>query len=169
MSATFSTLIKSSNSTEYQTPLDFFIKLHTIFNFKIDAATTIKNPLGMDIFYTKIDDGLSCDWNGNTFINPPFGAGVLKWINKMKYEAQKHIDKVYVMLLPARVETKWFQDHIYGSELSDVYLIKGRLCFVNPILNKKKQPHIMGSMLWILNASRDEIEDLQDAIPGVLM
>lgn len=174
MSNTFSTLTKSHNSAEYQTPIDFFDKLNKIFDFKCDPCTTEENNLQVEYFFTKDEDGLTSPWPDNTFINPPFGrqVGIIKWINKMKYEAKTHPQYVYVMLLPARVETSWFQDHIYNKwfgPCNDIYFVKGRLKFVNPELNSKKNPHIMGSMLWIMNASDEQTEKVTDTIPGVWM
>jgi len=50
-----------------------------------------------------------------------------------------------------------------------MYLLKGRLKFVNPVLNGKKEPAIIGSMLWIRNASMEELNKLKETIPGRLI
>lgn len=56
----FSTLTKSHNSTEYQTPKDFFDKLNNIFHFQLDPCTTIDNSLKLPYTITKEKDGLIC-------------------------------------------------------------------------------------------------------------
>lgn len=170
----FSKLSKSSKSTEYGTPIEFFKQLNKIFEFKLDPCTTKDNPLGTKVYYTKddiIDNGISAPWNYNTFINPPFGKDVKNWILKMNDEARVYGTNVYVMLLPARTDTKWFQELIMTRcrEGGRIYFIKGRLKFVNPVLNGKSEPHIIGSMLWIKNASDEDIARLLGTIPGILI
>jgi hypothetical protein len=80
------------------------------------------------------------------------------------------------MLLPARVECNWFQENIFGhrEEVNAIYVLKGRLRFVNPLLNKKMDPHIIGSLLWILsgndrNIDWDQIVDLKTHLPGIFI
>ena len=163
----FSKLSKSSKSTEYGTPKELFDKLNSIFKFEYDAATTEDNPLGTEWFSTVRTNGLVLRWCWNTFINPPFGRGIDKWINKMNEESV-NFNKVYVMLLPSRTDTKWFQDLIWKKG-STIYFLKGRLKFVNPVLNGKSEPHIIGSMLWIRNAIYEHKQQLSKNIPGVMV
>lgn len=171
MSEQFSKLSKSSKSTEYGTPKDLFDKLNKIFNFKLDPCTTKDNPLGTEHFYTKYEDGLTFDWDDNTFINPPFGRGISRWLYKMYSEATINEDKKYVMLLPARTDTKWFQEMIMTTFRDDsvIYFLKGRLKFVNPVLNGKSEPHIIGSMLWIMNSNKKELYELKESVQGILL
>lgn len=168
----FSKLSKSSKSSEYGTPIELYQKLNKIFNFQLDPATTEDNPLGTGIYFTKEHDGLSYPWNRNVFCNPPFGSGIKQWINKMDKEADDYNQQyVYVMLLPARTDTKWFQDSIMERSRNNcgVYFLKGRLKFVNPNLNSKSEPHIIGSMLWIKNYNWDQIDELSQTIPGIFI
>ena len=173
MSNQFSKLSKSSKSSEYGTPIELYQKLNKIFNFQLDPATTEDNPLGTGIYFTKEHDGLSYPWNRNTFINPPFGKGVNEWIKKMNKESSDYNrEYVYVMLLPARTETSYFQDLIMNqkdSDFSRIYLLRGRLKFINPELNGKNEPHIIGSLLWIRNSSESQINDLRHNINGTML
>ena len=168
MSNQFSKLSKSSKSSEYGTPIELYQKLNKIFNFGLDPCTTEDNPLGTGIYFTKEHDGLSYPWNYNTFINPPFGKGVSEWIKKMNKESSDYNRTYqYVMLLPARTDTIYTNNIWYSSEDTIIHFIKGRLKFVNPHLNAKSEPHIIGSMLWIRNASDEQIEQLNQLIPGI--
>jgi len=171
MSKQFSKLSKSSNSTDYGTPKDLYDKLNKIFHFTLDPCTTDDNPLRTEKYITENYDGLKAVWDDNTFINPPFGKGIDVWLYKMYSQACIHDTKKYVMLLPARTDTKWFQEMIMTNfrENSVIYLLKGRLKFVNPHLNGKSEPHIIGSMLWIMNANRKELYKLQDSVKGILL
>ena len=169
----FSKLSKSSKSTDYQTPKDLYDKLDKIFNFKLDPCTTSENPLQAPKYFTKLNDGLKQDWDCNTFINPPFGKGVTDWITKMKVESQKYDHNyAYIMLLPSRTDTRWFQNLIMAdvnNVWSCIYLLAGRLKFVNPDLNSKSEPHIIGSMLWIKNSTLSQRKDLMRSINGVML
>lgn len=167
----FSTVSKSSKSTEYGTPIEFFTKLNNIFHFKLDPCTTEDNPLGTEKYITSYYNGLTVPWDENTYVNPPFGKGISRWLYHMYSQATIHEDKKYVMLLPARTDTKWFQEQIMTTYKDDsvIYFLKGRLKFVNPVLNGKSEPHIIGSMLWIMNSNDKDLYELKQAIPGILL
>jgi len=173
-SSDFSRLSKSSKSINYLTPKPFFDKLNSIFHFKCDPAADCNNNLGLDYFFTEDNDGLSQKWLHNSFINPPFGKGIDDWILKMQMECAANFQNIYVMLLPARTDTRWFQDLIWNDKeiecgrIAVIHFIKGRLKFVNPDLNPKQQSHITGSMLWILGSySVKQIQELNMKIPGI--
>lgn len=58
-------------------------------------------------------------------MNPPYGREVGKWVKKAHEEAQK--GATVVALLPARTDTRWFHDYIYGNH--EVRFIRGRIKF----------------------------------------
>ena len=60
------------------------------------------------------------------FCNPPYGREIGKWVEKSYIESQKPNTTV-VMLIPARTDTKWFHDYIYGK--AEIRFVKGRLKF----------------------------------------
>ena len=60
------------------------------------------------------------------FCNPPYGRGIGDWVKK-SYEESKQPETVVVMLLPARTDTRWFHDYIYGK--AEIRFVKGRLRF----------------------------------------
>jgi site-specific DNA-methyltransferase (adenine-specific) len=79
-------------------------------------------------FYTPTIDGLSQSWeHERVFCNPPYGHEIAKWVNKCYEESKKA--EIILALLPARTDTKWFHDYIYGK--SEITFIKGRLKFGN--------------------------------------
>jgi phage N-6-adenine-methyltransferase len=167
----FSEISKSHRSIEYQTPRDFFAPLNWVFKFKLDPCTTKENNLKLQYFYTEFENGLIQPWQCNTYVNPPFGRNVDKWIAKMQKEYDENRDCYYVMLLPARTDTIWFQDLIWNNCQFDdqfIHFVKGRLKFKNDQYNPKNQPHNIGSMLWILgNLHMEKRQDLNNAIKGI--
>jgi len=166
------TTIGERKSSEYGTPLDFYLKLDEVFNFVLDPCAFPDNRLHVPKFYTKQDDGLIRRWIWNTFINPPFGTkkgeNIRAWIQKMKKESELSPYYHYVMLLPLRIESRWFQEEILDDYDGLIYAIKGRLVFFNSEKNKNNNPHPIGTVLYIRsnNFTTDMAYRLKELIPG---
>lgn len=134
----------SSNTPEWATPQSFFDELNREFSFTLDPCSTHENAK-CEKHYTKEDDGLSKNWGGEVvFCNPPYGRELPKWVKKC-YEEGRRAD--VVMLIPARTDTRWFHDYIYGK--AEIRFIKGRLKFGNA-----KQSAPFPSMLVIYRSSQ---------------
>ncbi|WP_314881371.1 DNA N-6-adenine-methyltransferase [Filifactor alocis] len=106
----------SSKKMDWETPPKLFTKIDNIFNFTLDAAANKFNRK-CDNFYTVETDGLQRGWkqnNGAVWCNPPYGREISKWVEKAYLESISH-DTTIVMLLPARTDTKYFHDYIYGK------------------------------------------------------
>ena len=73
-----------------------------------------------------IEDGLSIDWKPLTYVNPPY-SNIRGFIEKALLEIEKGNTYLAIFLVPARVDTKWFQELIYGKHAYK--FIKGRLKF----------------------------------------
>ena len=118
----------SSKKTDWCTPQYFFEKLNAEFNFVLDAAATDKSAKCKK-YYTPQSDGLTQSWDcgGSVFCNPPYGRDIGKWVRKAYEEAQKGITAV--LLIPARTDTSYFHDYIYGK--SEIRFIRGRLKFTD--------------------------------------
>ena len=117
----------SSKTGEWATPQEFFDKLNWRFGpFDLDPCAHASNTKCAN-FFTEAEDGLSKNWEGFTsFVNPPYGRGIEKWIQKAYEESRKEDTKV-VMLIPARTDTKYW--HQYVMRADEVYFVKGRLKF----------------------------------------
>ena len=117
----------SSATGNWATPQDFFDKLSWRFGpFDLDPCASTHNTKCAN-FFTKAENGLEKDWEGFTcFVNPPYGRGIDKWIEKGYNEAMKSETKV-VMLIPARTDTKYW--HKYVMKASEIHFVKGRLKF----------------------------------------
>ena len=117
----------SSKTDNWATPQDFFDNLNEEFHFTLDPCANEENHK-CDLFYTKEQDGLTKDWGGHVvFCNPPYGrVDTGLWVKKCAKEAS-HC-KAVVMLIPARTDTKWFHQYIYGKA-KEIRFVKGRLKF----------------------------------------
>ena len=117
----------SSKTGEWATPQEFFDKLNWRFGpFDLDPCAGPTNTKCAN-FFTEAEDGLSKSWIGFTsFINPPYGRGIDKWIKKA-YQDSRNEETRIVMLIPARTDTKYWHDYVMKAD--EVYFVKGRLKF----------------------------------------
>lgn len=117
----------SSATDMWATPQSFFDELNNEFHFTLDPCATKANAK-CNKFYTIDEDGLQQDWKGEVvFCNPPYGKMISSWVRKCSQESKKPNTTV-VALLPARTDTRYFHDYIYGKA-KEIRFIKGRLKF----------------------------------------
>ena len=122
-------LMFSSKSNEWDTPQDFYDKLNKEFEFNLDPCSTHDNAK-CEKHFTQKEDGLLQDWGGHiVFMNPPYGRNINKWVQKA-YEESKKPDITVVCLIPARTDTSYWHDYIFGKA-ADIRFIRGRLKFGN--------------------------------------
>lgn len=119
-----SAVFYSSKTDMWATPQDFFDALDAEFHFTLDACA-VKENAKCEAYYTPEQDGLDQPWTGRVWCNPPYGRNVGQWVKKGHDTASG--GGFVVMLLPARTDTRWFHDYIYGK--TEVRFIKGRLKF----------------------------------------
>ena len=118
----------SSRTDEWSTPQNVFEELNKEFHFNLDPCAT-KDNAKCRKFFTKAQDGLKQNWQGyNVFCNPPYGRKIKEWVRKAYEESLKPKTTV-VMLIPARTDTSYFHDYIYGK--AEIRFIRGRLKFGN--------------------------------------
>src|SRR3990167_10443960 len=102
-----------SQRGNWKTPNELYRELDDEFHFTFDPCPT--NPTF---------DGLSIHWRGNVYINPPYGRGINRWIQKSIDEIVHGCAKVCVMLLPSRTDTKWFHEL---CSVGEIRFIRGRI------------------------------------------
>src|SRR2546429_9638802 len=99
----------------------------------LDPCTEPGNPVGADVFYTIVDDGLAQPWRGPgwlpaCWVNPPYGRArepsVLRCIDAGA-AGQRGI-----LLMPAHTDTRIF--HPALSTATALAFIKGRVKFRAP-------------------------------------
>lgn len=115
----------SSKTDEWATPQEFYDALNAEFGFTLDPCASDTNHK-CEKYYTKEQNGLAQDWGTETvFCNPPYGRTIGDWVAKSSEAAEN--GALVVMLVPARTDTRWFHDYIYGK--AGIRFIKGRLKF----------------------------------------
>ena len=116
----------SSKTNEWSTPQDFFDELDKEFNFTLDPCATSENAK-CNKYFTVEDDGLKQDWSKDTvFMNPPYGREIKYWVQKAYEESLK--GATVVCLIPARTDTAYWHDYIFGKA-DDIRFLRGRLKF----------------------------------------
>ena len=93
----------SSKTDLWYTPEDFFKKYDDKYKFEIDVCATDYNAK-CDKYFTEEIDGLSQEWTGICWMNPPHGRTIGKWMKKA-YDSSLSGSTV-VCLVPARTDTK---------------------------------------------------------------
>lgn len=118
----------SSKDNSWGTPQYLFDELNKEFEFTLDPCAN-DNNFKCKKYYTKEDDGLNKNWIAETvFCNPPYGREIKKWVKKC-YEESRDSDTTVVMLIPARTDTSYFHEYIYGK--AEIRFIRGRLKFTD--------------------------------------
>lgn len=102
---------------EWLTPPEI---LATLGSFDLDPCSPINRPWATaGMHFTIEDDGLSKEWCGRVWCNPPFGREAVKWLRKMASHGNG------IALIPARTETAMFYECVWGAA-NAVLFIKGR-------------------------------------------
>lgn len=142
-------LMFSSKTDLWATPQAFFDELNKEFDFNLDPCALPDNAK-CQTYFTPNDDGLSISWfdyvtaQGNSpvvFMNPPYGDAIKFWIEKAYHESK--VGCTVVGLLPARTDTRYFHEYIYGK--AEIRFVKGRLKFGN---SKQSAPFPSMIVVW---------------------
>ena len=106
------------------TPPELLAKLG---KFDLDPCAPLDRPWDTATnHFTIDDDGLKQDWQGRVWLNPPYGRGMERWLEKLANHAGGGLALVF-----ARTETKTFFDTVWGRA-DAILFIKGRIRFHLP-------------------------------------
>ena len=144
----------SSKKMDYCTPQAFFDALNREFHFPLDAAPTANcancPPYSPPEPPWLKRPGTVGGGGGAVFCNPPYGREVGKWVRKAYEEAQG--GATVVLLIPARTDTTYFHDYIYGK--AEIRFIRGRLRFTDEEGNAYA-PAPFPSMVVVYNGEKE--------------
>ena len=115
----------SSKTDLWATPQDFFDRYNAQYNFELDVCASAENAK-CQRYFTIENDGLSQDWHGVCWMNPPYGREIYNWMKKA-YESSLN-GAIVVCLVPARTDTKWWHEYAMKGHIE---FIRGRLKFGN--------------------------------------
>lgn len=113
-----------SGNTAWETPQELFDDLNDIFQFETDVCASEDNTKCVK-YFSEEDDAFQQEWTGTCWVNPPYGQGISKWVNKA-YRSSIENGATVVCLLPARTDTRWFET-VWKAPF--IIFVKGRLKF----------------------------------------
>lgn len=126
-------VLGSSTTDDWATAPSEFAKLDKEFHFTLDACADIINHKCKN-FFTIQQDALKQRWSPHTvYINPPFSKNY-DFVKKAHDEA--NLGALCVMLIPARVNARWFHDFVWDDRLHyvrpgvELRFIRGRIPYV---------------------------------------
>jgi DNA N-6-adenine-methyltransferase (Dam) len=84
-----------------------------------------------ELFFTPEDDGLTREWHGNVFLNPPYHRELCPaFVDKLLAELQAERVAEAIMLTNNSTDTEWFQKAAEAANA--VCLTHGRIAFTTP-------------------------------------
>lgn len=90
--------------------------------FDLDPCASLHQPWQTAArCYTVHDDGLAQVWSGHVWLNPPYGALIAQWMDRLA----DHGDGIALVF--ARTDTRWFQR--VGARASAMLFLAGRIRF----------------------------------------
>lgn len=117
-----------SGSNEWYTPAHIVqLSVKMLGGIDLDPCSNSKeNPnVPAARHFVQADDGLSQNWSGKVFLNPPFGREIKEWVLKLHRHAQAGEVSEGLALLPSRTDTEWFA----VLKTYPRCFLKGRICY----------------------------------------
>jgi site-specific DNA-methyltransferase (adenine-specific) len=141
----------------WETPPALFDKVEAAVGpFDLDPCSPDKpGSVRTKIRFTAADDGLSREWRGRVFVNPPYGRELRQWVAKAALSAEQ--GALVVALIPARTDTHWWHDFIAWK--ATIFFLRGRLAFGD---GTQSAPFPSAITVW--GADPDHIARLAEAL-----
>lgn len=109
--------LMSSASHEWYTPVEYLDAVRAVLgDIDLDpASSTLANErVGARRYFTRADDGLTHDWPGRVFLNPPYGrddgadSNQERWSHRLIDQYRRGITSAAVLLVNATPSNKWW-------------------------------------------------------------
>lgn len=98
--------------------------------FDLDPCSPVVRPWDTAaIHYNLNDDGLSKEWTGRVWLNPPYSKEAEKWLKKLAYHGNG------TALIFARTETAAFFREVWNKATA-VLFVEGRIYFYDVLGNR---------------------------------
>ena len=141
-------------SDRWSTPDGIFKMLDMEFGFTMDVCAEKWNAK-CNRYLTPEIDGLSVEWYGVCWMNPPYGREIGKWIQKAHEESARGAE--VVCLVPARTETEWW--HKYCMRAHEIRFVRKRIHFEDPD-GRSGRPRF-GSAIVVFNGIKSGMAKLR--------
>lgn len=123
-----------TGENEWYTPADHLERARLVLGgIDLDPASSEQANVEVDAaeFFTIEDDGLSKEWAGRVWLNPPYAQpAIADFANKMVAEAESGRIVAAIVLTHNYTYTAWFQK--LAGAASAICFTRGRIRFVSP-------------------------------------
>lgn len=120
----------TSDKSNWGTPQWIIDAVNKEFPLDLDVCADDQNHKA-DRYFTEYYSGLDQVWEGNCWMNPPYGRAIGKWCRKAQESSELawHNQKqcTVIALLPARTDTKWWHDYVMNAAY--IFFLEGRIIF----------------------------------------
>ena len=131
------------NTDCWYTPPDIVeLVLETLGWIDLDPCADNHKHLPAKAHYTEADDGLTREWPGKVFMNPPYSSPS-KWVAKLQAEFDSGRVTEAIALVPAATDTKWLSPLLNTQAIC---FWKGRIKFLDTDYQPKlpaRQSHVL--------------------------
>jgi phage N-6-adenine-methyltransferase len=131
------------NSDCWNTPPNIIeLVVKVLGQIDLDPCADEGRKIPAKVHYTAMDDGLSQEWQGGVFMNPPYSCpGV--WMAKLLQELESGRVKSAIALVSAATDTNWLSPVL---DMQPVCFWKGRIKFLDKTYqpkNSARQSHVL--------------------------
>lgn len=123
----------NSGVNEWYTPPEYIEAARDVIGtIDLDPASSeiANQSVRATTFYSADDDGLSFDWRGKVWMNPPYASELIgRFAAKFARHVQQGDITAGIVLVNNATETVWFSDLV--SVASAIVFTKGRIKFLN--------------------------------------
>ena len=125
---------QGTGENEWFTPAEYIERARTVLGgIDLDPAThdAAQEVVKAEKYFTKEDDGLSLDWHGRVWLNPPYAQPLIaQFVSKMVAERLASHVTAAIMLTHNYTDTEWF--HEAATTADAICFTRGRVKFYSP-------------------------------------
>lgn len=158
-----------TGNDEWYTPHHIIKKVKHCFNIELDPASSdaANRIVGAARYYTIADDGLSKEWGGNIFMNPPYSRGLCaKFTSRLVNEYYCGTIHNAIVLVNNSTDAVWF--HKMAKYSNAICFTSGRLAFLDTNAIPKNSP-VHGQAIFLFTSCDSVREKFFEAFDDVGM
>ena len=143
---------QAPQSVEWFTPREIIAALGP---FDLDPCTSVGRPWDTAAaHYTRSENGLIKAWFGRIWLNPPYGAEIVRWMARLAEHG------CGTALVFARTETAWWFQHVWPMA-SALLFLEGRVTFHRPDGATGRVGHNAGGPSVLIAYGLDDADRLE--------
>lgn len=147
------TFVQRSKKDVWQTPDDIWGPIDERDTIDLDPCAGEDTTIG-ETNYTVEDDGLSSEWFGTVWMNPPFSQKE-RWFERLR-EQRHNIERAYVVTPDSTDVKSWWHGQVV--ELARyTWFPEGRIRYVDPDTGEKANSPSFGSAVSVVKGGQTNV------------